>query len=192
MTEAESPRRGAILIAIARGRLASVLGLAPEPGAPGEDAEPWLYRPGATFVTLRRDGALRGCVGSLAATARLVDDLRHNAEAAALRDPRFAALEPGELARVEIEVSLLSATEPLRFTCEADARAQLRPGEDGVVLRWGAHRATFLPQVWDKLPRPDEFLAHLKHKAGLAPDFWDDGVRLERYRVRKWSEAEVR
>ena len=76
----------------------------------------------------------------------------------------------------------------MSFTCEADVLAQLRPGEDGVVLSWDERRATFLPQVWEKLPAPADFLAHLKRKAGLSEDFWDDGVRLERYRARKWSE----
>ncbi|MCP3957157.1 MAG: AmmeMemoRadiSam system protein A [bacterium] len=150
--------------------------------------EPWLKEHGAAFVTLMRGGSLRGCVGSLSAVRPLIDDVRENAVAAATRDSRFPPLVAEELDEVEIEVTLLSATEPMSYTDESDALAQLRPGVDGVVLRWGARRATFLPQVWDNLPEPEQFLAQLKRKAGLPTDFWDGDVRLERYRAEKWSE----
>lgn len=152
--------------------------------------EPWLLRPGASFVTLRKDGALRGCIGSLEARWPLVDDLRHNAVAAALRDPRFPPVEPAELGHLILEVTLLDPPEPMRTTSEADALARLRPGVDGVVLRFRRHHATFLPQVWDSLSEPADFLAHLKRKAGLPSDFWHPDLELERYTVRKWTEEQ--
>ena len=87
-----------------------------------------------------------------------------------------------------IEVSLLSPLEPMTFTSEANAMAQLRPGVDGVVFECGRYRSTFLPQVWEQLPTPREFMARLKYKAGLSADFWSDEVRLQRYSVQKWQE----
>lgn len=192
MSTTDEDRRGAILIELARRELDRHL-RHPERAEP-DDAwrgEPWLLAPGAVFVTLLSNGDLRGCVGSLHAVRPLIDDVRDNAVAAATRDARFPPLEPSELDEVTIEVSLLSEPEPMTFTSEADALAQLRPGVDGVVLRWGERRSTFLPQVWESVPGPADFLAHLKRKAGLDPDFWDAGVRLERYRARKWSESEV-
>ncbi len=183
-------RRGQVLIGVARRELDRTLGRLAEPEE--DDAwgdEPWLFEPGAVFVTLQSHGALRGCVGSLFAARPLIEDVRRNAVAAALRDSRFSPVSGEELDGLEIEVTELSEPVPMRFTSEADALAQLRPGEDGVVLRWGGRRATFLPQVWDSLPEPREFLAHLKRKAGLADDFWDDAVELDRYSAHKWSEA---
>ena len=176
--------RGPTLLALARASIAQALGF---PRAEG-DLPPWLQEPGASFVTLTQNGQLRGCIGSLAAHRPLGEDVRANAVAAALRDPRFPALTATELARTRVEVSVLSAMQPLAFSSEADALAQLRPQVDGVVLEYGAHRGTFLPQVWEQLPTPKEFMAHLKRKAGLSADFWADGVRLQRYTVEKWKE----
>ena len=110
-------------------------------------------------------------------------DVATNAFAAAFRDPRARTLRPEDIDRLVVEVSVLSPSEPLAFTDEAAARAALRPGIDGVVLRWREHRATFLPQVWEHLPDPASFLAELKEKAGLPADFWDAELTLERYRV---------
>ncbi len=188
MPDAEN-RRGEILIDIAHRELDRRIGGRPESDE-AENAwrnEPWLFEPGAVFVTLQRDGALRGCVGSLFAVRPLIDDVRQNAVAAALRDTRFSPVQPEELSQLAIEVTELYPPEPIHFTSEADALAQLRPGEDGIVLHWSGRRATFLPQVWDNLPEPRTFLAHLKRKAGLEEDFWDDTVELERYTARKWS-----
>ena len=145
---------------------------------------------GACFVTLTQKGRLRGCMGSLDAQRPLLDDVKANAVAAATRDWRFAPLTPEELPLTRIEVSLLSPLEPLTFTSEADALAQLRPGVDGVVFECGRYRSTFLPQVWAQLPTRQEFMARLKYKSGLSADFWSDEVRLYRYSVQKWSEPE--
>lgn len=180
---------GPALLAIAREAIAARLGLSAPPPAPGAQQARALREIGATFVTLTLDGALRGCIGSLDAHRPLGEDVRANAVAAAFRDPRFAPLSTREFARVRIEVSLLTAPELLTADGEQQARAALRPHEDGLILQWRDHRATFLPQVWENLPRPAEFLRQLKRKAGLADDFWADDLVLHRYTVRKWSEA---
>ena len=95
-----------------------------------------------------------------------------------------------EFAEVVIDVSLLGKPESIRFRNERDALAQLNPGTDGVILEYGLHRATYLPQVWAQLPKPESFIAHLKNKAGLPQDFWSNDIRLLRYTVQKWREGE--
>jgi AmmeMemoRadiSam system protein A len=152
---------------------------------------PALEAPGATFVTLTQQGELRGCVGSLEAKWSLQRDVEQNAVAAAFQDPRFAPLRADELSHTRIEVSLLSSPVPLSFADEDDLLQRLRPGIDGVVLEWRGRRATFLPQVWDNLADPREFIAALKDKAGVAADFWHDGIRVSRYAVDKWKEVEL-
>jgi AmmeMemoRadiSam system protein A len=177
--------KGIILLRLARAAIAAELGFISH-DYPRSD---WLEESGATFVTLTLDGRLRGCIGSLEAHRPLIDDVRHNAVAAAFRDPRFMPLSEAEFADTVIEVSLLSAPEAIRFGSEADARAQLQRGRDGVILEYGLHRATYLPQVWAQLPDPESFLNELKVKAGLPEDFWSDDIRLSRYSVQKFSEA---
>lgn len=181
MLEADQSR---ILLRLARSAIAREFGLAshelPRTG--------WLETPGATFVTLTLHGLLRGCIGSLEAYRPLIDDVRHNAVAAAFRDPRFPPLSQPEFAEVRIEVSLLSPARPLQYTDEQDALSRLQPGKSGVILEFGHHRATFLPQVWTQLPDPSLFMAHLKNKAGLPADFWSDEIRLSEYTVEKWCE----
>ena len=179
------PELGAILLTLARNAIASRLG---EPQTPADDC-PELHNHGATFVTLTQHGDLRGCIGSLEAWRPLVQDVQENAVAAAFRDPRFSPLSADEFAITRVEVSLLTPTEPLSFTCEADALAQLHPGIDGVIFTAGRRRSTFLPQVWEQLPDPVAFMAHLKQKAGLPSNYWGPDVHLERYRVKKWKEA---
>jgi MEMO1 family protein len=151
----------------------------------------YFDQPAATFVTLQKDGRLRGCIGSLHAHRSLREDVRENAQAAAFRDPRFAPLAFDELRSIDVEVSLLSALEPIAFTSEPELLARLRPGHDGLVMEFGNHRGTFLPQVWESIPAPDAFLRELKRKAGLAPEFWDPAMRVSRYRVDKWSERKA-
>jgi len=147
-----------------------------------------LARPGASFVTLTQDGQLRGCIGSLEAHRPLAADVAANALAAAFADPRFSPLVAGELARIHVEVSLLTPAEPIAYTDEADALARLRPGIDGVILTHGERRATFLPQVWESLPTARHFITQLKLKAGLPADYWDGQITLARYGVQKWKE----
>ncbi len=152
------------------------------------DTSAWLQQTAATFVTLTQNGNLRGCIGSLEAYRPLLEDVRANAVAAAFRDPRFSPLTAEELDITQVEVSLLSPQEAMSFTDEPDALAQLRPGVDGVVLEYGRYRSTFLPQVWEQLPTPQQFMAYLKRKAGLPEQFWANEVRLSRYTVSKWKE----
>lgn len=158
--------------------------------APSID-DPALKNPGATFVTLTQKGQLRGCIGSLEAWRPLATDVCENARAAAFSDPRFAPLSEKELAHTRIEVSLLTPPEAINFNDETDALYQLQPGVDGVILEYGTHRATFLPQVWEQLETPEQFIAQLKRKAGLPADFWSTAIRLSRYRVEKWKEHET-
>jgi AmmeMemoRadiSam system protein A len=180
---------GRVLLTLARDAIATRLGAGSRsPAALPAQMKEMLDAPGSTFVTLTQDGRLRGCIGSLEAHRPLRLDVCENAVAAAFRDPRFEPLQAGELPRTRVEVSLLSAPEPLPVKSEDDLLHQLRPGEDGVIFRVGSRRSTFLPQVWEQLPTPREFMAHLKEKAGFPAGYWSDEVRIERYRVRKWKE----
>jgi AmmeMemoRadiSam system protein B/AmmeMemoRadiSam system protein A len=149
----------------------------------------WLAQAGATFVTLKRAGALRGCVGSLEAARPLGVDVAENAFGAAFRDPRFPALTSDEWPQCTVEVSLLSAPKPLRFADEADLLAQLVPGEDGVILESGGRRGTFLPQVWEGLPEKAAFMQELIAKAGLPKDTRLARCKVMRYRVAKFHEG---
>ena len=178
------PELGTALLRLARNAIAGHFGL-PTTSVPDLPA---LHQPAATFVTLSQHGNLRGCIGSLEAWRPLLRDVQENAIAAAFRDPRFTPLRREELAITRVEVSLLTPPVAISFTSEADALAQLRPDVDGLIFSTGTRRSTFLPQVWEQLPEPADFLAHLKQKAGLPATYWGSDVRLERYTVEKWQE----
>lgn len=174
---------GRTLLAIARA--------APEAklfGAARSVEAPWLRQIAATFVTLKRDGQLRGCIGSLEAHRSLGIDVAENALAAAFRDPRFPPVSAAEWPGVRVEVSLLTPAKPLRFADEDDLVAQVRAGEDGLILECDGRRGTFLPQVWETLPDKRQFLHELVRKAGLPPETRLGRCRISRYRVTKWSE----
>ncbi|HHH19336.1 MAG TPA: AmmeMemoRadiSam system protein A [Campylobacterales bacterium] len=128
---------------------------------------PELKKEGAVFVTLRQQGHLRGCIGSLVAHRSLLDDVVHNAKAAAFSDPRFQPLSSTELNTTDIEVSLLSSPEELEYKDREELKKKIRPNIDGVILQLGNHRATFLPQVWEEIPEFDLFFGHLCQKAGV-------------------------
>ncbi|MCK6570798.1 AmmeMemoRadiSam system protein A [Myxococcota bacterium] len=178
-----SPDEGRALAVYARARILAELTGDARPARPtGAFAE----APGATFVTLHRGARFHGCIGSLQAWRPLLEDVAHNAHAAAFEDPRAGHLDADVLSALDVEVSVLSEASPIPFSDEASARAALRPGLDGVVLRWGGHRGTFLPQVWESLPTPALFLDQLKRKAGLRTDFWAPDLVLERYTVQKF------
>jgi len=176
--------RGETLLALARSSLSEYL--------EGETSSPpeadWLEQPGACFVTLKQEGRLRGCIGSIHVHRSLKEDVRENACAAAFRDPRFPPLTVDELDSTSIEVSLLSPLEALDFSSEDDLLAQIRPAIDGLVLEYQEYRGTFLPAVWENLPRPADFLRQLKRKAGLETDFWSPETRVWRFTVDHWSE----
>jgi hypothetical protein len=143
-------------------------------------------------VTLRKEGELRGCIGSLEAHRPLSEDLIHNARSAAHRDPRFEPLQRNELSLVRFEVSLLSPMEPLEVKTEQEAIAALRPGQDGVLLQWGPYRGVFIPKMWKQLPDPVEFLSYLRRKAGLSTREWHAGTRVWRFTAEDWSEPDLR
>lgn len=155
-----------------------------------ETLPPALQRPAATFVTLTRQGALRGCIGGLEARLPLAEDARQHAVDAALRDFRFPPVHPGELADIHLEISILSPLQPLAYQQAEDLLQRLRPGVDGVLLRRGPwQRATFLPQVWEKIPTPAEFLSQLCLKMGAAPDLWRrEPLEVFVYQVEKIEE----
>lgn len=133
---------------------------------------PRLQEAGATFITLTRDGELRGCIGTLEPYQPLAEDVREHAVAAALEDPRFPPVRESELDRIQIEVSRLTRPVPLEYRDADDLLSKLRPHVDGVILRDGPRRSTFLPQVWEKIPGPAEFLENLCYKMGADPHLW--------------------
>lgn len=141
----------------------------------------------ASFVTLTREGALRGCIGSLQAYRMLVEDVAGNAFAAAFRDPRFPPLQQEEFDALDIQVSVLNTPEPVAFANEQELLENLRPGIDGLILEENNARGTFLPSVWESLPRPEEFLNHLKMKAGLPAGYWSDSVQIWRYTTESFA-----
>ncbi len=179
---------GASLLGIARSAIGEKFGGAAR--AVGEGAS-WLQQPGATFVTLTRANDLRGCIGSLAPKRALHLDVCDNAVAAAFRDPRFKPLTLAEWSDTLVEVSLLSPLQPLALESEAALLGALRPGVDGLLIEYGHHRSTFLPQVWEQLPEPRDFLMSLRRKAGLPPDFWEPEMRVSRYTVSQWREQDL-
>ena len=144
-----------------------------------------LQRERATFVTLERNGQLRGCIGSITANRPLVLDVVENAFRAAFRDPRFPKLTPDEVSDLTLSLSVLSPMAPMRFEDEEGLLAQLRPGEDGLMIQDGDKRSVFLPQVWEQLPDREDFLMRLKTKAGMSPSHWSSGFRAWRFTVRK-------
>jgi len=182
----ENQDKGQILLSLARSAISDALGQSLDGFTPHHGD--WLEGKGACFVTLKIDGTLRGCIGSLEAHRPLFEDVHANAVAAALHDPRFPPLTVDELAKTTIEVSLLSPMHKLDVHSEQETIIKLRPAQDGVVFQYGSQKATFLPQVWEQLPDAHQFLAHLRIKTGLPPDFWHPDVLIYVYKVDKFSE----
>jgi AmmeMemoRadiSam system protein A len=146
-----------------------------------------------TFVTLKINGQLRGCIGNLKSNEPLVSGVRRNAINAAFHDPRFAPLSASELDRIEIEISILTEPKPLNYRDGIDLLEKLRPNVDGVTICLGHASATFLPQVWEQLPEPQDFLAHLCMKAGLAADAWKKSrFEVSTYQVQYFEEHPAR
>lgn len=179
--------RGEQLLRIARVAIGERLGCVEAESRPTELPSE-LNEPGAAFVTLKLDGELRGCIGSLEAWRPLAKDVAVNACAAAFDDPRFPPLGVQEFHRVRISVSVLTPPEEIPASSEEEVLKQLRPGEDGVLLEAGGHRGTFLPAVWEEIQDKKVFLMHLKLKAGLPPSGWPEGARVFRYQVECFSE----
>ncbi|GAA5314921.1 MAG: hypothetical protein AseanaTS_01250 [Candidatus Pelagadaptatus aseana] len=175
------------LLQLARQAIASDLGEADAPAESSDDPE--LNHPGASFVTLKIDHQLRGCIGTLEAHQPLHLDVIHNARAAAFSDPRFAPLSKPELNQIHIDISVLTDPEPLPPITEEQLLATLRPGIDGLILKEGARRATFLPSVWESLSQPEDFVRELKRKAGLPANYWSDSIRCDIYQAHCFSET---
>ncbi len=183
-TAREDRELGRAVITIARSAIAERLEL---PRA-GEPDGAFLAQPAATFVTLHAHGELRGCIGSLEPVRPLRIDVRENAIAAAFRDPRFPPLAVREFDAISVEVSLLSSPERILVADEEDLVRRLRPGIDGLILEHDGRRVTYLPQVWDAIPDPRDFLVALKRKGGWADGFWSPRVNVFRYGTTKWTE----
>lgn len=177
--------RGPVVLALARAAIAQAMG-GPRVEKP---AHAWLDEPGACFITLKQDGELRGCIGNITPTGTLYESIVRNAVSAALRDPRFPALRRDELAGVTVEASLLSAPEPLAASTREQLLAGLRPGVDGLVLTAGARGAVFIPSVWEQLPDPRDFVAHLLRKGGMSAERWPADMRAERFTATHYEET---
>jgi AmmeMemoRadiSam system protein A len=195
-SETLSAEQGNSLIRLARKTIAERLDL--DEGSAGWRAETpgefsvsssLLQEKRGTFVTLKIKGQLRGCMGCLTPTETILEGVQRNAINAAFNDPRFPGLTEEELAEADIEVSILTEPQPLDYTGGDDLLAKLRPKVDGVILKKGYAQATFLPQVWEQLPRTEDFLAHLCRKAGLTADAWQSGeLEVSTYQVQYFHE----
>ena len=153
-----------------------------------DEFAPELSNPAAVFVTLTRNGALRGCIGSLQASQPLVQAVAEAAFNAAFRDRRFGPLTAEEADGIKIEISVLSDMEPIEAADRGSLLQQLQPGVDGLLFEDRGYRATFLPQVWEKMSSATEFLEQLLFKAGLASDYWSSTIRFHRYHSLSFAE----
>ena len=179
---------GHFLLDLARRTIEDALGLAPEEPAHPDLQTAALASHRGVFVTLKMADQLRGCIGSLEADRPLVDNVRANARNAAFHDPRFAPLTVDEWPHVQIELSVLSTPRKLAYPSAEALPEHLTPRVDGVVIRKGYSSATFLPQVWKQLPRPQDVLAHLCLKAGLSASAWRKGdLEVETYQVQSFE-----
>ena len=185
LTESERKQ----LLALARQSIELAAGGQPLPVLQLAEYPPVLQAEGASFVTLTKSGRLRGCIGTLTSYQPFVQDVCEHAAAAATQDYRFPKVQPAEVAQLHIEISRLTAPEPLAYDDGSQLLDLLQPGEDGVVLRDGTRRATFLPQVWDQLPDAESFLSHLCNKMGASSDLWrKKKLDVEIYHVEEFEE----
>lgn len=180
--------RGEVLLSIARQAIAEGLG-GPPVRRPPEC--PWLDEPRAVFVTLKKDGELRGCIGQLVARTSLFESVKDAARAAAFRDTRFAPLDESEFDELHVEISVLSPLERLDVHSEEETIGALRVGVDGVVLSDGARSAVFIPEMWKELPDPHEFLWHLRRKGRLPVDAWPRSLKVDRFTAELFEEPIV-
>lgn len=179
-------QQGQALLKIARMTIAGNLGLEVEK-TDTQESVPDIEC--GTFVTLKKNGQLRGCIGNLQAADPVTEGIKRNARSAAFHDSRFSPLTTEELENIEIDISVLSQAQVLEYSSGSDLLSKLRPGIDGVILKLGAAGATFLPQVWEQLPDAEQFLGHLCRKAGLAETAWQDShPQIEVYQVQCFEE----
>lgn len=188
-TERLSEEDGRTLLKVARDTIQSAFSKQQSKEAGEAVVSPALSERRGTFVTLTLKGSLRGCIGHIAPQETIWEGVKGNAIQAAFRDPRFKPLSREELDRVKIEVSILTEPMPLSYSNADDLNAKLRPGTDGVIIKKGHRQATFLPQVWEQLPEPSDFLTHLCLKAGLAGEAWkQEKIDVLTYRVQSFEE----
>ena len=181
------PDQGRTLVELARATIAKRLGLDVDDVSVTDD--PVFHERLAAFVTLKKGGQLRGCIGNLVPVSTLIKGVRDNAINAAFNDYRFSPLQQHEFEQIEIDVSVLSPPRPLPYDNTEDLLKKLRPGIDGVTIRDGGHSATFLPQVWDQLPEIEQFLSHLCNKAGISPQAWrHKKLEIEVYQAQSFGE----
>jgi len=190
MTDRLTDEEKRTLLKLARQSLEAGVRGQPQPGLDGWALTPPLLASGASFVTLTIQSELRGCIGALEPYQGLAEDVREHAVAAALQDYRFRPVSEAELPRLRIEVSRLTVPVRLEYSGPEDLLSKLRPGLDGVILRDGMRRATFLPQVWEKIHDKAEFLASLCTKMGAPPDLWQrKHLEVLVYQVEEFQEG---
>jgi AmmeMemoRadiSam system protein A len=184
--------QGQKLLRLARGTIAARLGVSDASNRiipDNELADPAFQEQRGTFVTLKIRNQLRGCMGCLTPSETILEGIKRNAINAAFNDPRFPPLTTPELEEAEIEVSILTTPQELQYSDGSDLLKKLRPNIDGAIISQGMARATFLPQVWEQLPRTEDFLSHLCRKAGLSPDEWKKGeLGVSVYQVQYFHE----
>lgn len=178
------------LLGLARGAIAARLAPPHAAEATSADTAAPLQTQAASFVTLTRNGDLRGCIGSISAHRALTVDVAENAIAAAFRDPRFAPVTADLLPELRIKLAVLSKAQDMRIASEDEALSRIEPGLDGLILSSAGRRGLFLPAVWDNLPEPRAFLDALKRKAGLPQHHWAEDLTLHRFRVESFGEAD--
>lgn len=154
----------------------AMLAIPPMDSLPAE-----LLPPAACFVSLYQKGALRGCVGTLEATEPVGISCARYAFQAAFHDSRFKPVKAADLETLETRLSVLTSPEPIEATSSADLLAFLAAHQEGIVLEWGAHRGTFLPEVWEQIPEPRAFLHRLKEKAQIPPEVGPPDLRAFHY-----------
>lgn len=152
------------------------------------EVSPPLKKKAATFVTLTLNSTLRGCIGSVVATQPLITDIANNAFNAAFNDPRFSPITAQDLPELSIQISILSTTSKIAHQDEQDLINTITPHVDGIILKDQGRSSTFLPAVWEQLPDPSDFIAHLKLKAGFSQDYWSETLEVYRYSVESWHE----
>lgn len=184
------PDHRAALLKTARQALTSRITKGKPPHLDTDSFAQPLRTHGAAFVTLQKDGKLRGCIGSLTAHQPLIADVVENTQKSATEDPRFPPVTAEELDRITLKIAVLSPSEPMPVTDEADLLSKVHPGRDGLILSDKGRRGVFLPMVWDSLPEPQEFLAALKQKAGLPRDHWSDTLQIRRFCAEGFAEAD--
>ena len=189
MTGSLSKQEKYLLLNTAREAISHAVNKEPQNQITLEDLPAALKIDCASFVTLTIDGGLRGCIGTMEPYQPLILDVQEHAMAAAMSDFRFSPVQVDELPLIKIEISRLTPIERLLFNSSTELIDALRIDVDGVLMRAGHRSATFLPQVWKQLPKPEEFLSHLCEKMGAAPDYWrSQPMEVYTYQVEKFCE----